>query len=46
LQWLKEDFVEYLDKWSKSVDSIPDLDPNQKAKMKLSYLDYTLKDYT
>ena len=37
MQWLKEDFVGYLDKWSNSVDSIPDLDPKQKAKMKLSY---------
>jgi hypothetical protein len=26
-----------MDKWSNSVDSIPDHDPKQKAKMKLSY---------
>ena len=37
LQWLKEDFLGYLDKWSNSVDSIPDIDPKQKARTKLSH---------
>lgn len=37
LQWLKEDFLGYLDKWSNSVDKIPGIDPQQKVKMKLSH---------
>ena len=36
IQWLKEDFVGYLDKWSKSVDVLPNISAKEKLKMKLS----------
>ena len=36
VQWLREDFISYLEEWKKSVDARSKFSDSEKAKMQLS----------